>query len=137
MMLLTEVRGLPVLPPAGTGPLGHVAALSVDVAAAAISHVRVRGGRLRRDTSLPWARVAAVGPAALRLHSTTPDPSPAHHDLLGRRVLTDTGTSHGMVLDAAFDPETGAVLAVFTTRGEITPDRLLGLGDYALVVRAA
>jgi sporulation protein YlmC with PRC-barrel domain len=61
---------------------------------------------------------------------------PPHHDLLGRRVLTETGTEHGTVLDVAFDTRTGRLLAVFTTRGELPADRLLGLGDYALVVRA-
>lgn len=39
------------------------------------------------------------------------------------------------MLDVAFDTRTARLLALFTTRGEL-PGPLLGLGDYALVVRA-
>ncbi|MFH8976973.1 PRC-barrel domain-containing protein [Streptomyces sp. NPDC017890] len=137
MMLFTEVRGLPVVPPAESGPLGTVTSLAVDIASGAVSHVRLRGGRLRRESALPWDAVRAVGPGAVRVRSAAaPDTVPPRHDLLGRRVLTETGSGHGTVLDVAFDPGTGRLLAVFTTRGEVPADRLLGLGDHALIVRA-
>ncbi|WP_121750647.1 PRC-barrel domain-containing protein [Streptomyces sp. E2N166] len=137
MMLFTEVRGLPVVSPAEAGPLGTVTSLTVDIASRAVSHVRLRGSRLRRETVLPWDAVHAVGPGAVRVRSTAaPDTLPPRHDLLGRRVLTEAGAEHGTVLDVAFDPEAGRLLAVFTTRGEVSADRLLGLGDHALVVRA-
>jgi sporulation protein YlmC with PRC-barrel domain len=135
-MLFTEVRGLPVVPPGGAGPLGTVTSLTVDIASGAVSHVRLRGGRFRRETALSWDTVHAIGPAGVRVRSASPtDTVPPRHDLLGRRVLTDAGTEHGTVLDAAFDPVTGHVLAVFTTRGEVPADHLLGLGDHALVIR--
>ncbi|MFH9729239.1 PRC-barrel domain-containing protein [Streptomyces sp. NPDC017260] len=135
MMLFSEVRGLPVVPPAG--PIGTVTSLTVDIASGAVSHVRLRGSRPGRTSVLSWDSVLAAGPGAVRVRSAAaPDTVPPHHDLLGRRVLTEAGTARGTVLDVAFDPETGRVLAVFTTRGEVPCDRLLGLGDYALVVRA-
>ncbi|MCF2129656.1 PRC-barrel domain-containing protein [Strepomyces sp. STD 3.1] len=139
MMLFTEVRGLPVVPSAaGAGPLGTVASLTVDIASGTVSHVRYRGGRLRRETVLAWDAVETIGPSAVRVRSTgSTEPAVRHHDLLGHRVLTEAGSAHGTVLDAAFDTSTGRVLAVFTTRGEVAPERLLGLGDHALVVRAA
>ncbi|WML84458.1 PRC-barrel domain-containing protein [Streptomyces sp. VNUA74] len=139
MMLFTEVRGLPVVPSAaGAGPLGTVASLDVDVAGRGVRHVRLRGGRLRRETALAWEAVEAIGPSSVRVRSTArPGPAPAGHDLLGHRVLTEGGTSHGTVLDVAFDPATGRLLAVFTTRGQVTPGRLMGLGDHALIVRTA
>ncbi|MDN3248360.1 PRC-barrel domain-containing protein [Streptomyces sp. ZSW22] len=138
MMLFTEVRGLPVLVPARAGRIGTVTSLAVDVASGAVSHVRFRGGRLRGETVLPWEAVRSIGPGALRVESAdaTPGTGPPCHDLLDRRVLTDAGTDHGTVLDVAFDTETGRLLAVFTTRGEVPANRLLGLGDHALVVRA-
>jgi sporulation protein YlmC with PRC-barrel domain len=136
VMLFTEVRGLPVLPRGGGGPLGTVTSLAVDVASGAVSHVRFRDGRFRRETVLAWDAVRAIGPGAVRVgDAAAPDPVPPRHELLGHRVLSDAGTAHGTVLDAAFDPGTGRILAVFTTRGEVTADRLLGLGDHALVVR--
>ncbi|KFG77107.1 PRC-barrel domain-containing protein [Streptomyces mutabilis] len=138
MMLFTEVRGLPVLAPTRAGPLGTVTSLAADVASGTVSHVRFRGGRLRGDTVLPWDAVRSIGPGALRVESASavPGADPPCHGLLDRRVLTDAGTEHGTVLDVAFDTETGRLLAVFTTRGEVPVDRLLGLGDHALVVRA-
>ncbi|MFD5800224.1 PRC-barrel domain-containing protein [Streptomyces sp. NPDC049936] len=139
MMLFTEVRGLPVVPSAaGAGPLGTVVSLTVDIASGTVSHVRFRGGRLRRETALAWDAVDTIGPSAVRVRSTaSAEPAVPHHDLLGHRVLTEAGSAHGTVLDAAFDTSTGRVLAVFTTRGEVAPERLLGIGDHALVVRAA
>ncbi|WP_437012111.1 PRC-barrel domain-containing protein [Streptomyces sp. enrichment culture] len=137
MMLFTEVRGLPVVPPDGAGPLGTVTSLTVDVAAGSVSHLRWRGGRFGRESALAWDAVRSVGPGAVRVGSAAAGESaPPHHDLLGRRILTDTGTGLGTVLDVAFDTRTARLLALFTTRGELPPDRLLGLGDYALVVWA-
>ncbi|CAB42942.1 hypothetical protein ACN6LC_000367 [Streptomyces violaceoruber] len=138
MMLFTEVCGLPVMPQEGTAPLGTVTSLDVDVVSGTVSHVRWRGGRFRRETALPWDAVHTVGPGAVRVRSAALEPVPPHHDheLLGRRILTETGTERGTVLDVAFDTLSARLLALFTTRGELPPGRLLGLGDYALVVRA-
>ncbi|MEW2264880.1 PRC-barrel domain-containing protein [Streptomyces sp. NPDC047853] len=136
MMLFTEVRGLPVVPAAGAGPLGTVASLTVDIASGAVSHVRLRGGLFRKGVVLPWDAVRTIGPGAVRVRSAAaPASVPHRHELLGRQVLTEAGAGHGTVLDVAFVPETGRILAVFTTRGEVAAGRLLGLGDHALVVR--
>ncbi|MEU4985433.1 PRC-barrel domain-containing protein [Streptomyces sp. NPDC021969] len=136
MMLFTEVCGLPVVRQEGTAPLGTVTSLDVDVVSGSVSHVRWHGGRFRREQVLPWDAVHSVGPGAVRVRSAAAGPAPPHHDLLGRRILTETGTERGTVLDVAFDTLSARLLALFTTRGELPPDRLLGLGDYALVVRA-
>ncbi|MFA3873510.1 hypothetical protein ABS735_07450 [Streptomyces sp. MMCC 100] len=137
MMLFTEVRGLAVLPPGGSGPLGTVTSLTVDIVSGSVSHVRFRDGRFGREMALPWDAVHTIGPGAVRLRAAAvPEPVPSQHDLLGHRVLVDTGTEHGTVLDVAFDTRTARVLALFTTRGELPADSLLGLGEYALVVRA-
>ncbi|AXL92440.1 hypothetical protein C4J65_32305 [Streptomyces sp. CB09001] len=136
MMLFTEVCGLPVVPREGAAPLGTVTSLDVDVVSGSVSHVRWSGGRFRKETALPWGAVHAVGPGAVRVGSAAPEPVPPHQDLLGRRILTETGTERGTVLDVAFDTLSARLLALFTTQGELPPGRLLGLGDYALVVRA-
>nr|WP_203723226.1 PRC-barrel domain-containing protein [Streptomyces coelicoflavus] len=138
-MLFTEVRGLPVLAPepAGSGPIGTVSSLTVDAGSGSVSHVRFRDGRFGREKAVPWDAVDTVGPGAVRLRSAAVlETPPSHHDLLGRRVLVETGTEHGTVLDVAFDTRTARVLALFTTRGELPAGRLLGLGGYAVVVRA-
>lgn len=137
MILFSRVRGLPVTVAGERGRSGVVAALTVDSAAGAITHVRVRRGLLHGETVLAWADVAAVGPDGLVVRSPAgPAEPPPHRDLPGSRVLTDTGEERGTVLDAAFDPVTGRIEAVLTSLGEFPADRLLGLGDHALVVRA-
>jgi hypothetical protein len=109
----------------------------VDAASGVVSHLRFRAGRLRGETVLAWEAVCSLGPGAVRVGAVTPpDVVPPGHDLLGRRVLTEAGVERGTVLDVAFDPRSGRVLALFTTRGELPPGRMMGLGDHALVVRA-
>ncbi|MFF9764547.1 MULTISPECIES: hypothetical protein [Streptomyces] len=103
----------------------------------------VREGHARPDR----ARAAAQGgrggpgrpgrgrPGAADRASVRPAGVPPHRDLVGSRVLTECGEARGTVLDAAFDPVTARIEAVLTTLGELPADRLLGLGDHALVVR--
>ncbi|MEV5439280.1 PRC-barrel domain-containing protein [Streptomyces sp. NPDC052682] len=136
MMLFSQARGLPVVTLTDADELGVVRSLIVDAASGAVTHVQVRGRRPRKETVLPWDALHAVGPDAVLVRSAAPVGLPPQHELLGRRVLTEAGDAHGTVQDAVFDPATGRVQAVRTTLGELPADRLLGLGDYALVVRA-
>ncbi|GAB2887832.1 hypothetical protein GCM10027074_65230 [Streptomyces deserti] len=136
-MLLSQTRGLPVVTLAEADEIGVVRSLTVDAASGTVTHVRVRLPRSRKETVLPWDALHAIGPDAVLVRSTAaPDTVPRHHDLLGRRVLTEAGDEHGTVQDAEFDPATGRIGTVRTTLGVLPADRLLGLGDYALVVRA-
>nr|WP_055591643.1 PRC-barrel domain-containing protein [Streptomyces hirsutus] len=136
MMLFSRVRGLPVLTPGEGVRLGVVRALTVDAASGTVTHVRVRRGRLRRDAALAWDALDAVAPDMLiAAPSSVLAVAPPHHDLLGRRVLTEDGEERGTVLDAAFDPLTARIEAILTTIGELPAERLLGLGGHALVVR--
>lgn len=141
MMLFSQVGGLPVRVPGGeaAGPgkagAGVLRALTVDAFAARVTHLRVRAGVFGK-LALPWSALRSFGPEGVvvdSLGSPVPAPPP-HHDMLDRRILTDTGERRGTVVDVAFDETTGRVEAVFTTLGEVPPRRLLGLGDYALVV---
>ena len=61
--------------------------------------------------------------------------SPAHQEALGHHVLTENGTAHGTVKDIAFEDTTGQVRMLYTALGDISGDRLVGLGSYAVVVR--
>jgi len=146
VMLLSRVRGLPALTDEGARRLGTVRALTVDAGTGTVTHVRIRRGLLRGETAAPWRDVAAVtedrvviragtGEAARTGEPEQQQEAP-HRELLGCRVLTETGEERGTVLDAAFDPVTGRIETIRTSRTELRADRMLGLGDYALVVRA-
>ncbi|GGX01308.1 hypothetical protein GCM10010297_23650 [Streptomyces malachitofuscus] len=137
MMLFSRVRGLPVLTPGDADRVGEVRGLTVDGAPWRVTHVRIGRGRLRKGAVVAWSALRAAGPDMLVVRSAGgPDEVPPHRELLGSRVLTECGEERGTVLDAAFDPVTARIEAVLTTRGELPPDRLLGLGDHALVVRS-
>ncbi|MER7487999.1 PRC-barrel domain-containing protein [Streptomyces sp. NPDC126497] len=136
MMLFSRVHGLPVLTPGDADRVGVVRALTVDAASGEVTHVRIRRGRLRREAVVPWTALGAAGPDMLIARPAgDPAAAPPHRDLVGSRVLTECGEERGTVLDAAFDPATARIEAVLTTRGELPADRLLGLGDHALVIR--
>ncbi|MEV3973165.1 PRC-barrel domain-containing protein [Streptomyces sp. NPDC050698] len=138
MMLFSEARGLPVLTLTGADEVGVVRSLTVDAASGVVTHVRVRGRHSRKDTVLAWGALHAIGPDAVLVRDAAePAEVPAHHELPGLRILTETGDTLGTVQDVVFEPGTGRVEAVATSHGDLPADRLLGLGDYALVVRAA
>ncbi len=54
----------------------------------------------------------------------------------GSRVLDTGGFELGTVEDVSFDSETGELVTVRTTTGEVDAARLCSLGSYALVVDA-
>jgi sporulation protein YlmC with PRC-barrel domain len=135
-MLFSEARGLPVLTLDDARELGAVKALTVDAASGVVTHVRVRGPH-RTETVLPWGALHALGPDAVLVRSAAaPAEVPPHHELPGLRILAETGDQLGTVQDVAFEPGTGRLEAVLTAHGDLPPDRLLGLGEHALVVRA-
>ncbi|MEU0202950.1 MULTISPECIES: PRC-barrel domain-containing protein [unclassified Streptomyces] len=137
MMLFSQARGLPVLTLTEAEEIGVVRSLTVDAASGVVTHVRVRGRHSRKETVLAWGALHAIGPDAVLVRSTAaPAEVPPHHELAGLRILAETGDELGTVQDVAFEPETGRVETVVSARGEVPADRLLGLGDYALVVRA-
>ncbi|MGW0495243.1 PRC-barrel domain-containing protein [Streptomyces sp. NPDC003007] len=138
MMLFSRARGLPVLTLAEADEVGVLRSLTVDAVSGVVTHVRVRGRHSRKDTVLAWGALHAIGPDAVLVRTiAAPAEVPAHHELPGLRVLTEAGDALGTVQDVAFEPETGRIEAVVTTHGDLPADRLLGLGEYALVVRAA
>ncbi|WP_164555774.1 PRC-barrel domain containing protein [Streptomyces sp. WAC 01438] len=138
MMLFSRVRGLPVLTPGEDADrVGEVRTLLVDGAPWRVTQVRIGRGRLRRGAVVAWNALRAAGPDMLIVRPAGgPEEMPPQRELLGSRVLTECGEERGTVLDAAFDPVTARIEAVLTTRGELPPDPLLGLGDHALVIRS-
>lgn len=137
MMLFSQARGLPVLTLAEAEEIGILRSLTVDAPSGVVTHVRVRGRHSRKETVLAWGALHAVGPDAVLVRSAaSPAEVPSHHELPGLRILAETGDQIGTVQDVVFEPETGRIEAVRTVRGDLPADQLLGLGDYALVVRA-
>jgi sporulation protein YlmC with PRC-barrel domain len=140
-MMFSQAHGLPVVTLGGADEIGVVESLTVDAASGTVSHARIAPARGRKETTVPWNAFHAFGPDAVLVRSDIPldpgpAPSPPHRDALRARVLTEDGDERGTVKDISFDPATGRVEKIYTALGEIPGDRLLGLGDYALVVRS-
>ncbi|WP_030342265.1 PRC-barrel domain-containing protein [Streptomyces sp. NRRL S-1022] len=139
-MLFSQAFGLPVITADDATSMGKVADLTVDAQDATVAAVRLSGAAGRAE-ALAWSAVESVGPDAVIVRSRVTaeqgqDRLPAHHRVLGSRVLTEHGVEHGTVRDVAFDPVSGRVLTLYTALGEIAGTRLMGLGSYAAVVRA-
>ncbi|MEU8590122.1 PRC-barrel domain-containing protein [Streptomyces sp. NPDC048664] len=138
MTALSEVRGLPVVTLDEAREVGVFDSVALDAPAGRITHVRVTGRRRGSRTALAWHCLHAIGPDAVLVESEVPPGSEqpaAPGEVLGSRVLSEDGDDRGTVRDVVFDPATGRVEKVLTTLGEVSGDRLLGLGEYALVVR--
>ncbi|MFI7322414.1 hypothetical protein [Streptomyces venezuelae] len=140
MMLLTRTVGRPVVSSSDAAQVGTVAGLVLAPEEARVTALRLDGAKDGADV-VAWTDVHAVGPdavvvkaaAAARFASTD---SSASQDLLGKRLLTELGDAAGTLADVAFDPESGRIDTLHTSRGERIPGhRLLGVGSYAVVVR--
>jgi uncharacterized protein YrrD len=59
------------------------------------------------------------------------------HRLLGKRVLTSLGEQIGTVADVEFDADSGGITAITLHDGQVDGSYLVGVGSYAVVVRAA
>ncbi|MFF2510116.1 PRC-barrel domain-containing protein [Streptomyces sp. NPDC058086] len=139
MTLFTRIRGLPVITLGEANELGVVKSLTIDVASGLVGQVRLSSARGRKEIAIDWSALHVIGPDAVLVRSdtaldTAPPPAPA--EVLGIRILTEDGDERGTVRDIAFHPVTGRVEKMCTALGDIPGDRLIGLGDYALVVRA-
>ena len=56
--------------------------------------------------------------------------------ILGKRVLDDLGFADGELSDLEFDADTGAVTSLTIEDATVAPEALLGIGAYAVVIRA-
>ncbi|MGW2486074.1 PRC-barrel domain-containing protein [Streptomyces sp. NPDC001606] len=140
MMLFTQAQGLPVITADEAELLGRVEGLTIDAHTRSVACLRLSGAP-KHATTIAWNTIEAVGRDAVIVRSrTAADPGqsslPVHHEALGRRILTEDGVAHGTVKDIAFDHATGRLHTLYTALGDISGDRLLGLGSYAFVVRA-
>ncbi|MCS0603019.1 PRC-barrel domain-containing protein [Streptomyces sp. LP11] len=140
MMLFTQARGLPVITADEASALGKVSELTIDARTRSIACLRLSGAA-RECEVVGWDAVASVGRDAVIVRSRAaveagPREAPEHREAVGHRVLTEYGAEHGTVKDVAFDPVSGRVLTLYTALGDISGERLVGLGSYAVVVHA-
>lgn len=143
-MRFSEARKQKVVSTTSATTIGRVEGFVVDAPRAQVVALALKKTPGDADL-LPWAQLKSFGRDAV----TVPDESvlvsasgdlavlaDKHHEILGKRVLTDTGVDAGQVKDVDFDAATGAVLTLITDRSEVPGSAMLGLGTYALMVRS-
>ena len=142
-MRASELRGRTVLDVSVAREVARVEAVIVDPGTGRLAGFRVSGPA----PVLPFAEVASVGadavtvdgPDALHLPESPVERRAVEGriDPIGLPVLDDAGTQLGRVEDLEIRPETGEVHALVVDGAEVPGSRLLGVGSYAVVVRAA
>lgn len=142
-MLFSEATNHPVMSIDRASTVATIGSFLVDPATATVVAMRVKRFAGRGDT-LHWQDLTAFGLDAVTIPSaqvigqardTAAELARAHPDLIGKRLLTDTGAELGVVTDVDFNPANGAVVELLTSGGPIQGDRLIGCGSYAVVVK--
>ena len=144
MMRFSDIDGNPVMDTTSALTVGKVGGLVVDPKTRRVVALGVKKSKGPGDTLL-WDALKAIGPDAVTVDSVdrlTDPPAElverAKVDvrLIGHRVLTDHGRDLGQVRDVEFDPSDGTVVTLMLKDVFVDGDRLLGIGSYAVVVRA-
>jgi sporulation protein YlmC with PRC-barrel domain len=142
MMLFSEAMHRPVMSISTATTLGKVDGFIVDAKRPQIVALRLAGS----DRVIEWDRVENFGPDAVTvaqddvaadLRGRIQALSDSRFAMLHKRVLDDQGNESGTVDDVEFDPDSGLLTSVITSSGRLQGDRLIGCGQYAVVVRAA
>ena len=143
-MWFREAHGRRVVTTDTAETVGRVDAYVVDPASRSV--VALRLGSVNGDRAyLSWSALVAFGPDAVTIGSADRLRKPegqgeeraASKDLqlVGKLVLTASGTALGRVRDAEFDGGSGRITSVeLDDAGTISGERILGVGSYALVV---
>jgi sporulation protein YlmC with PRC-barrel domain len=140
----SDIAGNPVMNTASALTVGRVRSVVIDPAERRVVALGVRKSKGPGDTLL-WDAISAIGPDAVTVDSEQrlAEPPAALRDrlsldvdIVGHRVLSDQGRELGQVRDVEFDPSDGAVVTLMLKDAYVDGERLLGIGSYAVVVRA-
>lgn len=142
-MRMSDVSGRKVMDVTAAEDIGSVVAPIIQGEPARLAGFRVKGDR----PVLGWDDIRGVGadavtvdgPDVIREASTDPESRATGIpiDPIGIRVLDEDGVELGTLDDIEFDPSTGAIEEFLVSGTTHRADRFLGIGDYALVLRAA
>ncbi len=143
-MMFSAANGHKVVDTSSADTLGTVSGLLVEPSTHSIVALRVK--KTRSGEVIRWRDITAFGSEAVTVPGdgvvTDSDAeldalAGKAQELVKKRILTSAGDELGTVKDVDFDPATG-VLTAFLLDGapDVAADRLIGVGSYAVVVRA-
>lgn len=142
-MLFSEAEGHSVVSTATAGTVGKVRGFVVDPSSRQVVALELK----KTDTgdTLAWADMTAFGADAVTVADADAireadgpiaDLSGKDHRLVGKRALSDGGDELGKVKDVEFDPATGEITGIVVGKEQLVGGRLVGVGSYAVVIRA-
>lgn len=144
MTLFSEAIGRPVISTESARTVGVIAGFVIGTTSKRIVALRLSKTDVEGAT-LYWDDLTAFGPDAVTVPSeaiilSAREPaselSVEEADVVGKRLLSDAGAELGMVDDVEFDPATGALQHLINAADRVAGDRLIGCGNYAVIVQA-
>ncbi len=142
-MRCSEALGRKVVSTSTADTVGVVQGFVVDPEAAAVLAVGLK--KTESGDTLYWSDITAFGSDAITVAGPEKITDADHHvaslkgkdhSVVGKPVLSTKGDELGEVSDVEFDVESGALAFLVLDDGGIAGDRLVGVGSYAVVVRA-
>ncbi|GAB2919246.1 hypothetical protein GCM10027047_16010 [Rhodococcus aerolatus] len=143
MTLFSDAKGRKVVSTSTADTVGKISEFVVDPSSRSV--VAVLCKKTEDGDTLRWSDITAFGDDAVTVANAGVIGSPDEtvgaltgkdHHVLGKRVLTSRGADLGKVKDVEFDHESGAIENLVLDDQSIGGARLLGVGSYAVVVRA-
>lgn len=142
-MQWSQLKGRKVVSTSTADRVGKLDGFVLDPATRSVVALRLK--KTDAGSVVRWADLAAVGSDAITVAdaSVVVEPDDELAALAGKRgavlkklVLDDDGRALGKVTDVDLDPETGALRELVLDGAAVPGERLLGVGSYAVVVRA-
>jgi uncharacterized protein YrrD len=140
----TAARGRKVISRASAEELGSVSRLVLDSGNRRIGLVVI--GKRRNTRLVSWEDLSGFGADAVMvnhdeaLHEPRDDHEQAAAkgdlELIGKLAISDLGNELGKIEDVVFDPASGVLESLIVGDGEQPGESVLGVGSYAVVVRA-
>ncbi|MDN5791193.1 MAG: PRC-barrel domain-containing protein [Micrococcales bacterium] len=143
-MLFSDSRKRKIVCTSTAETVGRVSGFVVDPALRRVVAVTVK--KSQDGDTLAWPQISGFGPDAVTIAAPddigSADEAVAallgkRHAVLRKQVLSSDGDRLGEVTDVDFDPETGAIEAVLVDGAPVDGARLIGVGSFAVVVKAA
>lgn len=146
-MLYSDLKGRKLVDTSSADTAGKVDGFLLDPSSRTV--VALEFKKTDHGSTVAWADLTAVGADAVTVAGTSvivdaeghlADLATKDGQVLKKRVLTDAGEDLGSVHDIDLDPQSGALLELIVGekkhRSSIAGSRLLGVGSYAVVIKA-
>ena len=143
-MLFSEAIGQRVVSTGNAETVGHVGSLVIDPAVGKVVALSLKKTPGSGDL-LPWKDITAFGVDAVTVANDQlivqeegqyAELNSKAHVILKKRILDTAGLQLGTVRDVDFDPNDGTILGLLTDDQPVDGHSLIGIGSYAVMVRA-